>query len=220
MSKVLIIGGHGKVALLLAPLLVGAGHQVTSAFRNPDHEPDVAATGARPVVADVEQMDAGQLGELVRGHDAVVWSAGAGGGNPARTYAVDRDAAIGSIDATSTAGVGRYVMVSYVGSRPDHGVPADNSFFHYAEAKAAADEHLRASGLEYTILGPGALTLDEPSGLIDVLDPDGRHDRADVSRADVASVIAAALDDDTTIGSTIAFRNGDVPITEAIRQGG
>ncbi|MGW2093021.1 SDR family oxidoreductase [Promicromonospora sukumoe] len=212
MSRVLIIGGHGKIALRLAPLLVERGDEVTSVFRNPDHQEEVAATGATPLVADVELLDTEALADLVRGHDAVVWSAGAGGGNPARTYAVDRDAAIRSTDAAKAAGVARYVMVSYLGAGPDHGVPEDNSFFAYAEAKTAADEHLRGTGLDYTILQPGPLTLDEPTGLVEVAEPgDGR-----VARADVAGVIAAALADDSTVGRTIAFGNGSTPIAEAI----
>jgi len=212
MSRVLIIGGHGKVALRLAPLLVERGDEVTSVFRNPEHEADVAATGATPVVADVQQLDVEGLAELLRGHDAVVWSAGAGGGDPERTFAVDRDAAIRSMDAAAAAGVRRYVMVSYLGARPDHGVPESNSFFAYAESKAAADEHLRASGLDYTILGPGRLTLDEPTGRIEV-DPDG--DGA-VSRADVAAVVAAVLADPSTVGRMIEFGNGGTPIAEAV----
>src|SRR5699024_3490963 len=140
-----VIGGHGKVALHLAPLLVEHGHSVSSLIRNPDHRDDVAAAGAEPVLADVEQLDLDALTEVLRGHDAVVWSAGAGGGNPQRTFAVDRDAAVRSMDAAAGAGVRRYVMVSYFGAGPDHGVSEDNSFFAYAEAKAAADEHLRRS---------------------------------------------------------------------------
>ena len=45
--RVVIIGGHGKVALRLAPQLVERGDEVTSVFRNPDHEDEVARTGAR-----------------------------------------------------------------------------------------------------------------------------------------------------------------------------
>ena len=98
----------------------------------------------------------------------MVFSAGAGGGNPARTYAVDRDAAIRVIDAAGQAGVRRFVMVSYFGAGPDHGVSQDNSFFPYAEAKAAADAHLRASDLDWTVLGPGRLTLEPATGRIAV----------------------------------------------------
>ena len=213
MSRILIIGGHGKVALLLAPLLVERGDDVTSVIRNPQHAADVEATGATPRVADIERLSEEEIAELVRGHDAIVWSAGAGGGDPARTYAVDRDAAIRSMDAAATAGVRRYVMVSYFGAGFDHGVTADDPFFAYAEAKAAADDHLRTSNLAWTILAPSALTSESPTGRIDV----AATVSGSVSRADVAAVVAAALVDDSTVGRTIRFNTGDVSIPEAIQ---
>lgn len=212
MSRILIIGGHGKIALLLAPLLVARGDDVTSVIRNPAHAADVEATGATALVADVEKLTVDELAATLSGQDAVVWSAGAGGGNAARTYAVDRDAAIRSMDAAAAAGVDRYVMVSYFGAGRDHGVPADNPFFAYAEAKAAADEHLRASRLAWTILAPSTLTTDAPTGRIDV-DAD---ESESVSRADVAAVVAAVLAEDRTSGRTIRFNTGDQPIVEAI----
>lgn len=212
MSRVLLIGGHGKIALLLEPLLVDRGDTVTAVIRNPDHEAEVAATGAAPLVADVQSFDVDQLTNLVSGNDAVVWAAGAGGGDPERTRAVDRDAAIRSIDAAVAAGVRRYVMVSYFGAGPDHGVPEDDDFYAYAEAKAAADTHLRESGLDYTIVAPSSLTLDEPTGRIDVR----AEESGSVARADVAAVIAAVLADDRTIGRTISFNTGGQPIADAV----
>ncbi len=212
MARILLIGGHGKVALLAEPRLVAAGHHVTAVIRNPEHEDDVAATGATPLVADVESFDADQFTNLVSGNDVVIWSAGAGGGSPERTYAVDRDAAIRSIDAAVAAGVRRYVMVSYFGAGPDHGVDPGDAFFPYAEAKAAADEHLRSSGLDWTILAPSALTLDDATGRIDV----DATDATSVSRADVAHVIAASVDEPRTAGRTISFNAGDVPIEDAV----
>ncbi|WP_288872489.1 SDR family oxidoreductase [uncultured Microbacterium sp.] len=216
MSRILVFGGHGRIALLLAPLLTARGDEVTGVIRNPEHTADVEATGARALVADVEGLVVDELAELIRGHDAVVWSAGAGGGSPERTYAVDRDAAQRSMDASERAGVRRYVMVSWLGSTADHGVPEDDSFFPYADAKWAADEHLRGSGLEGTILAPGTLTFDEPTGRIRI-DPEGS---GAVSRADVAAVISASLQEPCTIGRTIRFGNGDaesaVPIEQAL----
>lgn len=212
MAKVIVIGGHGKVALHLARILTGRGDRVSSVFRNPDHSGDVAATGAEPVVADIERLDTDALAELISGHDAVVFSAGAGGGNPERTYAVDRDAAIRMIDAAARAGVQRFVMVSYFGAGPDHGVPQGDPFFPYAEAKAAADTHLRDSDLDWTVLGPGRLTLEPATGKITV----GEKGKGEVSRADVALVAAAALADDSTIRRTIEFNNGDIPIAQAL----
>ena len=213
MARIVVIGGHGKVALHLARILHQRGDEVTSVFRNPDHADDVAATGAQPVVADIEALDTDALAEVLTGHDAVVFSAGAGGGNPARTCAVDRDAAIRVIDAAEHAGAHRFVMVSYFGAGPDHGVPEHNSFFAYAEAKAAADAHLRASDLNWTVLGPGRLTLEPATGRVTV----GAAARGgQVSREDVALMAAAVLADDSTIGRTIEFNNGDVAIREAL----
>ena len=211
---VTIIGGHGKVALRVARILSEAGADVYSVIRNPEHSDAVSEVGATPVVADVEKLDDDEMREILRGSGSVVWSAGAGGGNPERTYAVDRDAAIRSMDACAEAGVERYVMVSYDGAGPEHGVPEDNSFFPYAEAKAAADEHLRASKLKWTILGPGALT-DEPGGETIGVGEDKREDRA-TSRDAVASVIAAVLRRPDTVGRTINFSDGSTPIGEAL----
>ena len=183
MGQITIIGGHGKVALRLARLLTRAGHEVTSWVRNPEQVEEVAATGARPEVADVEMLDVRQMAERLRGQEAVVWSAGAGGGNPARTRAVDKDAAIRSMDAAAVAGVRRYVMVSYFYDRPEHGVPPESAFYPYAEAKADADAHLRGSGLDWTILGPSRLT-DDPErvgsrpGTLPVVTAAGRSRRA------------------------------------------
>ena len=213
MTRIAIIGGHGKVALRLASLLTGRGDEVTAVIRNPDHTADVEATGARAVVADVENLSATQIAEVISGHDAVVWSAGAGGGNPARTYAVDRDAAIRTMDAAQLAAVLRFVMVSYLGARPDHGVPEDSSFFPYAEAKAAADEHLRGTALQWTILQPSRLTEDAGTGHIALAE-----ERGDITRDDVAQVAAEVLARPDTAGTMVPFVNGEMSITAALDQ--
>ncbi|MEV4347739.1 SDR family oxidoreductase [Actinoplanes sp. NPDC049596] len=209
--RVLVVGGHGKVARLLLPLL----DEATAVFRNADHTAEVAATGAEPVVFDVEQASVGEMAALFAGHDAVVWSAGAGGGNPERTYAVDRDAAIRSMDAAQQAGVGRYVMVSYFGAGLDHGVSPENGFYAYAQAKAEADAHLRASSLSWTILGPSALTDEAGTGRIETAEQGSTS--GSVSRADVAAVVAEVLGEPSTVGRTINFNNGATPIAEAVR---
>jgi len=212
MSRIIVFGGHGRIALLLSPLLVSRGDEVTAVIRNPDHVAEVEATGATALLADVEALDTASIASIIRGHDAIVWSAGAGGGDSQRTYAVDRDAAIRTMDAAPKADVSRYIMVSWLGSTADHGVPEDNSFFAYADAKWAADEYLRGTALEGTILGPGTLTDDEPTGRIELDAPD----RGAVSRADVAAVIAAALHEPLTIGRTVRFGNGTAETSEPI----
>lgn len=215
MGLVTIIGGHGKIALLAAPLLAANGHRVAAVVRNPDHRADVRRAGAEPVVVDVERTDVDALTEVLRGTDVVVWSAGAGGGDTARTYAVDRDGAIRSMAAAEAAGVGRYVMVSYFGAGPRHGVPEGDPFFAYAEAKAAADERLRSSPLAWIILGPSGLTDGPPTGAIE-LGGSPSVTPSSVSRADVAAVITAVVERPHLSGRTIEFNNGPVAIHDSL----
>jgi uncharacterized protein YbjT (DUF2867 family) len=212
--RIAIIGAHGKVARLLTPLLHESGHQVTAVLRNPDHVADVEADGGSGRVFDIESADVDAIADLLNGHDAVVWSAGAGGGNPQRTYAVDRDAAIRSMEAAARSGVGRYVMVSYFGAGPDHGVAQDNPFFAYADAKTAADAALARSDLAWTILRPSGLTTDAGTGRIET--SLGGASSGSVARADVALVVAETLARPGLAGATVEFNNGEVPVDEAL----
>ena len=63
----------------------------------------------------------------------------------------------------------------------------------YVEAKRDADAALRASDLDWTILRPGRLTDDPATGLVSL---GADVARGDVTRADVAAVVAAVLDAD------------------------
>ncbi|WP_156251461.1 SDR family oxidoreductase [Pseudactinotalea terrae] len=217
MADIVVIGAHGKVAQLTLPLLVAAGHNVFGLVRRPNQMQAIEQTGAHGMLADIEHHDTRGIANLLRGHKAVIWSAGAGGGDPRRTYAVDRDAAIRTMDAAASVGVHRFVMVSYFGAGPEHDTPPDSSFFAYAQAKSAADGHLALTNMAWTILRPSRLTDDEPTGKITVGSDEGA---GSVSRADVAAVIAHCIADPHTIGKIYEFNNGEVPIAEALAQGG
>ena len=217
MSRIVIIGGHGKVALLLAELLAARGDEVISLIRDPAQAADVSATGATPLGLSVEEATETELAAALKGADAVVWSAGAGGkGGPARTDAVDRRAAIRSMEAAAVAGVTRYVMVSFITAYGE--VPAGHPLRAYAIAKIAADRHLQTTDLAWTILGPGLLTLDEPTGAITVARvPKGAPtSKAPTSRGNVAHAIAAVLAEPASIGKVIPFYDGDIPIAQAV----
>lgn len=224
-KRVVIIGGHGKIALLAAPKLVAAGWQVTSVVRNPGHISEVEQTGASAELLDVEKASTEEIAQIFAGAEAVVFSAGAGGGNPARTKAVDYEAAVRTMDAAESAGVKRYVMVSYVRSQVDvHTLDQSSSFYPYAEAKHRADQHLRGTSLDYTILGPGKLTLEPASGKILVTDAEaaaattsqGGNEATETSRENVAEVIAHVLNTGAGHRETVNFFDGTTPIAEAI----
>ena len=150
----------------------------------------------------------------MRGHDAVVWSAGAGGGDPKRTDAVDREAAIRSMDAAAAAGVRRYVMVSYFGAGPDHGVPEGDPFFAYADAKSAADAHLMSSDLAWTVLRPSRLTDDAGTGGIATSRTGAT--KGSVPRADVALVVAETLERPGLAGAVVEFNTGPKPVADEL----
>ena len=222
-KKAVIIGAHGKIALLAAPRLVDAGYAVDGVIRNPDHADDIRATGANPVELSLEDAGVDDLAQAFTGADAVVFAAGAGGGNPARTDAVDHKGAVRAMDAAQQAGVDRFVLVSYARALVDvDTLNPEDSFFPYAKAKHDADEHLRSTNLDYTILGPGRLTLEPATEKIVIADRTGAveglpAEAAVTSRDNVAAVIAHVLIENAGSRQTINFYDGDTAIADAIQ---
>ncbi|PRB68091.1 SDR family oxidoreductase [Arthrobacter sp. MYb213] len=223
-NRVVIIGGHGKVALLAAPKLASHGLSVESVIRNPEHSEEISALGATPVVLDIEQADVDSLAQHFAGAKAVVFSAGAGGGSPERTLAVDYEAAVRTMKAAEQAGVKRFVMVSYARASVDiNSLEKDNSFYTYAKAKHDADAFLRATDLDFTILGPGLLTLDQSTARVTLADEVGNihgrapeNDEGNTARETVADVVTHVVAKDAAIKQTVNFYDGNTPITEAI----
>lgn len=217
MSTVAIAGGHGKIALLLGHLLVERGETARGLIRNPDQEDDLRAVGIDPVLCDLEGE--GDVAAAVRGADAVVFAAGAGPGSGAeRKTTMDLAGAVKLIDAAKAEGVSRYLMVSAMGAAdppPEGADLAGNEVFGaYLRAKAGADEALRASGLDYTVVRPGGLTDEPGTGLVSVAE---RLDRGQIPRADVAAVFLACLDQPETIGKSFDLISGTTPIAAALR---
>lgn len=215
--RIVIAGGHGKIALHLERLLAARGDTPVALIRNPDHTQDVQAAGAEPVVIDLESTTATRLAEQITGADAVVFAAGAGPGSSAeRKETVDRGAASLLADAASLAGVHRYIMVSAI--RVDEGPSADAEpvWAAYVNAKKAADDDLRERGetVDWTILRPGLLTDDPGTGRVR-LAPEVEH--SGIPREDVAAVITALLDEPATIGQVLELVGGDAEIAAAVR---
>jgi uncharacterized protein YbjT (DUF2867 family) len=209
---ILVAGGHGQVALRLLKILADQGHHARGLIRKPEQAADLEAVGAVPVLGDLENDDS--LAGYVRGADAVVFAAGAGpGSGAARKKTVDLGGAVKLADAAKAAGVRRYVMVSSIGAeRPES---ASDAMRPYLEAKAQADDYVRASGLDWTIVRPGSLTDEPGTGRVRVSRELGN--RGPVSRDDVAAVLAASLTTPATIGQTFELFAGDTPISEALK---
>ena len=200
--NVLILGGHGKIALRLERLLAERGDTARGVIRRPYQAADLEAAGAEAVVLDVEQEATEALAEAVAGSEAVVFAAGAGPGSGLeRKRTVDYGAAVKLIEACERTGVDRNAYPE--GMRP------------YYEAKRDADEALRASSLAHTIVRPGALSDDPGTGLIAAgLPVEGGG--SDVPRDDVAATLAAVLAEPAAAGLTFDLLSGETPIAEAV----
>lgn len=209
---VLVVGGHGQIALRLLQLLAKEGHRARGLIRKPEHAPDLEERGAIPVLGDLEQDES--LAPYVEGADAVVFAAGAGpGSTPERKWSVDYGGAVKLIEACQATGVRRYVMVGSIGAQAPE--KANGTFRTYLEAKAKADQALIDSGLDWTVVRPGSLTNDPSAGLVRVSKEVGGRD--EVPRDDVAAVLAEVLAAPTTIHVLFELFRGDVPIRDAIR---
>lgn len=214
MTRVAIIGAHGKVAQQLMRVLYDRGDDFVGVVRNDEHADDVYRLGGEGALVDLETAEANTLAAAIAGCDAVVFAAGAGPGSGAeRKRTVDFAGSTKSQEAAAQAGIRRFVQVSAWGV--DAPVDdADPVWKAYVEAKRDADAALRASTLDWTILRPGGLTTEEGTGTVTLGDT---VSRGTIAREDVALLIAAVLDEPRTIGRQWEVVGGETPIEEAVR---
>jgi uncharacterized protein YbjT (DUF2867 family) len=211
--RIAIAGGHGKIATLLSGLLRNAGHEPIAIIRNPDHADDVRRSGAEPLLFNLETSATEQLAGALAGVDAVVFAAGAGpGSSAARKLTVDRDGAIKLADAAEQAGVRRIVVVSAIAADA-FDADSDDVFQIYLRAKSEADADIRTRALDWTIVRPGGLTDEPPTGLVQVGDtvPSGT-----IPRADVAALLAWVLTERRAIHRQFEVVGGTTTIPEAV----
>jgi uncharacterized protein YbjT (DUF2867 family) len=188
---------------------------VRGLVRKEEQMPDVEADGAEPVLVDLEEEGVEAVGRAVDGCDAVVFAAGAGpGSGAARKETMDYGGAAKLVEAAEQNGVRRYLMLSSMGAGDPEG--GSEPMRPYLRAKARADERLRESGLDYTIIRPGSLTDEEETDRIEAAEELGR--RGEISRSDVARTFAEALELESTYGKTFEILAGDTPIREALQR--
>ena len=213
--RVVIAGGHGKIALLLERLLAERGDQAVGLIRNPAHVADVQRAGAEAFICDLEVASADEVAVVLSGADAVVFAAGAGPGSGVpRKDSVDRAASVLMADAAQRAGVRRFVQISSMGAGQPPQPGRDDVWAAYITAKTAAEDDLRARDLDWTILRPGGLTDAPATGKIRLAPPPVPRGR--VPRADVAAVIAALLDNPGTRHQTLELVGGETPVAAAV----
>jgi uncharacterized protein YbjT (DUF2867 family) len=209
--NVVIVGGHGKIAMRLAKILAERGDSPRGIIRKTEQADDLEKIGAEPIVLDIENVD--DIDDAFAGSDAVVFAAGAGpGSGPARKLTVDYGGAVKSAQAAIAMEIRRFVIVSAIGA--NHPERWSDDMKPYYEAKADADKFVAESGLDYTIVRPGGLTDDPGTGKVSVAEQ--LETGGSVTRDDVALVLAECLTADNTIGKAFDLLNGEIPVAEAI----
>lgn len=207
--NITIAGAHGSIARLLHPKLIENGHNVTGLIRKQEQVEELRNLGVEPVIADLEEED--DIAWAVEDADAVLFAAGAGPGSGAeRKWTVDRDGALKLIDACKANNIQRYVMISAMGLDKPRG---SEVFQIYQKAKLEADEALKESGLDYTIVKPGRLTDEPGTGLVSA----GKNlEKGQIPREDVASVLAEIFETPETSGLEFDLVSGKVRVDDAI----
>lgn len=213
-NKTAVVGGNGQVARHLHPLLTRAGRVPVALVRSDAQRAELEALGAEVRHLDIEQADPAAFGAAFAGCDTVVFAAGGGAdGNIERKRTVDLEGSLKSIEGARAAGITRFLQLSAIGV--DDPLPDDTSpvWRAYVEAKRRADEALRASTLDWTVIRPGRLTDNPATGLVAVGNdvPYG-----EIPRADVAAVLAAVLDDDRTVRRQWNLVEGAQPVDAAV----
>jgi nucleoside-diphosphate-sugar epimerase len=209
-----IAGAHGKIARRLSRLLAGNGETVIGLIRNPDQADDIRQDGASPVVCDLEAAAVEEVSAAIEGADAAVFAAGAGpGSGAARKLTMDRDGAVKLVEAATSAGVPRFLIVSSVGAEnpPD----GDDDYSVYQQAKAEADRAVQASDRAWTIVRPGRLTDDPGTGRARI---DAEPFRGEIPRDDVAAILAGVLEDERFNQRILYVNGGEEPIQRALEE--
>jgi uncharacterized protein YbjT (DUF2867 family) len=207
--RVAITGGTGFVGGHLAKRLAADGHEVVVVARGVDERPwakqVLATAGVTVRPAGIEDEEA--LTVAFDGCDAVAHCAGINREIGTQTYeAVHVRGTANVVRAAERAGVKRIALVSFLRARP-----ASGSGYH--NSKWAAEEIVRASTLEWTVLKPGMMfgvgdhMLDHLSASIHtfpVFAGVGARPIRPLAVDDLLKLLAAALIDGRLAGMTIA----------------
>jgi nucleoside-diphosphate-sugar epimerase len=211
---VVVAGGHGKIGLRLLRILHQSGHRGRGLIRKEEQAAALRSAGGEPAIADLESVSVPDLSIAIKGADAVVFAAGAGpGSGEDRKWSMDYGGAVKLVQAAQRENIKRYVIVSSMGAADPEAAGAEGAFAVYLQAKHDADEQVKKSGLDYTVVRPGRLTDDGGTGQVTI---GQRLDRGEIPRDDVAEVLFAVLSDDGTIGKDFDVIGGQTPIEEAV----
>lgn len=213
--SILVIGANGGVGSKLVSQLNEEHVDFTAGVRKEDQVKELENKGIKATLIDVEKNSINDLKNIFTDYDKVIFSVGSGGSTGAdKTIIVDLDGAVKTIEASKKANVKHYVMVSTYDSRRE-AFDASGDLKPYTIAKHYADNHLRNSGLTYTIVHPGG--LEDKSGTGEIKADLYFDEGSTIPREDVASVLKHVVtSEDKFENKEFQILSGDQSIQEAL----
>lgn len=215
MSRIVVVGGHGRTGRLVVDQLLARGDTVVATIRNPRHMAELVKAGAETVILDLDKSPLIEFERTFAGADAVVFAAGSAEGE---SSAIDRKGTTRTLRAASKADVKRYVSISTLGGSTP--VPpewtASAEMKDYFKQKRAANAAIRESGLDFTIIEPAELTDGKGTGRITL--GEAGVDPGKIARADVAATVVAVLGMPKSKGRTFQITGGTTAIATALSE--
>ncbi|RXG27694.1 SDR family oxidoreductase [Leeuwenhoekiella palythoae] len=209
-ENVLVAGANGTTGKLIVSYLDQSQYYNPVAMvRKQEQQKQFKIQGIDTVLGDLEK----DLSKAVKGIDKVIFTAGSGGDTgPEKTIDVDQEGAKRLIDASKDVEVKKFIMLSSINAdNPE----SSESLKHYLEAKRKADNYLKNSGLNYTIVRPGTLKNEEGTRKIEAA-LDVEH--GEVTRDDVAYTLVHVLNDDVAQNAVFEMVEGEQRIEDAIKE--
>jgi len=211
MEKILVAGANGTTGKEIINILQDhSSYEPVAMVRKEEQQAQFDNQNVKTVLADLE----GDLTEAVKGIDRVIFAAGSGGNtSDQKTIDVDENGAINLIDRSKAAGVRKFVMLSAMGTEK----PSENpDLEQYLRSKKTADDHLKASFLDYSIVKPGKLTNNEKTNRIKA--KTRLNEYGEISRKDVAQVLVNCLPPNMLQNKDFEILSGDKAIEIALTE--
>ena len=197
---VLVFGGTRGVGLEAVKILVGMKEQVTVVSHSSPDSAELKALGVTVLSGDALHPETLKDIFTAAPYRVVISTLGGKRGEPRPDFEGNKNV----IDAAKKTGIPRFIMVTSIGAGDSALTPPWIARWFLKEImveKTKAEEYLKASGLDYTIVRPGGL-LDKPASGKATLTADVKN-YSWISRADVGKLVAETVKNDDTIKKTL-----------------
>lgn len=209
-ANVLVIGGTKGTGLEVVRLLLQRGHSVTAIARHPENMP-LEHENLQNLLGDVTHAE--RIAELVPGHEVIVSAIGIG--TSRKPVTVFSDGIANVLAALPSPATTRLITVTGIGAGDSRGHGTfiyDNIVWPLLLKTVYLDKDkqetmIRASKTQWTIVRPGFLTDEPAAASYRIIDNMDGITAGNISRADVAHYIVAAIEQDLQLGETVLLSN-------------